>query len=192
MLYLFSEFIIMFLVAQMHPVLSAPTHMDCYVFEKSESVTALLLHEAIQTFEEYIAYYHFEGDPDELLDSTVAGVTPSEKQLDIYVKTMLFRLHIHRVKEDQEKLFKAPESILMPLKDIRHRLGHHLDLTKTILGLLEGEVELPPRPTPLALPYEHRYEKKVYGWKILASLKHWLARVLEVQSEAKAGCLEGI
>lgn len=118
--------------------------------------------------------------PADVPDSTVSGITISEKLRDIYIKNMLFNFHIGKLEEYQKKPWGNPQSIEGPLSRVKIRLAYFLDSIKTTLLKMDPEISLPTTPAPPLLSHARDYAKKVYGWCVLSTLKDWLTQVLQV------------
>lgn len=134
---------------------------------------------------------HFDGIkngsvPDDVPNSSIPGVSIFEKLQNIYMKNVLFYLHISKVEEIQNKLWiKQTTGVLSRLK---YRLSLHLVNIKHVLVTVYPDVSLPPTPTPLQLSHDHDFQKKNYGWGVIIRLKQWLQEVLLVLDETKNMC----
>lgn len=125
--------------------------------------------------------------PDDVPDSTISGITISEKLQDIYIKNMLFNFHIGKLEEYQKELWGNPKSVEEHLLHVKFRLAHFLVRVKRTLLNMDPEISLPTTPAPPLLSHNHDYAKKEYGWCVIFTLKDWLTQVLQVL-EAKEVC----
>lgn len=140
----------------------------------------------------YFLQIHFHGPrtgsvPNDVPDSTVSGVSIFEKLQDIYIKNVLFYLHILKVEEYNIKVWGNPEYIAGNLSLVNGRINHHLVKIKTILKKLYPEIALPATPAPPQLSHDE-YANKEYGWGVIVSVKAWHEQVLQVIEEMKKMC----
>nr|XP_046242331.1 uncharacterized protein LOC124057809 [Scatophagus argus] len=173
-------FLLMVLEIQWRPVFPAPTPTSC-VDDKTISLTKLLECETSWLLGEYIKFHGpFKASvPDEVPDSTVAGVSASEKLQNIYIKNKLFHFHISKVEEYQEKDLGNPQSVRQPLTAVKVRLSHLLYKIEVLMGS-DPEILLPTTPALPQLSQTHDFAKKVYGWGVIVRLKDWLTQVSQV------------
>lgn len=97
---------------------------------------------------------------------------------------MLFYLHILKVEEYQKELLVDPKSV--DLSRVKGGLPNLLARIKNILEHIDAEILA--TPAPLQLSHNNLYEKKEYGFGVIAKLKDWLTQVLQVLEEAKEVC----
>ncbi|KAG7491084.1 hypothetical protein JOB18_048329 [Solea senegalensis] len=180
----------MILDFQWRPVFSAPVHTSCRDIDNAKSLAALLGEETNELLDEYISVHGFRPDyvTDEILDYRIVGVTISEKLQDVYVKNLLFNLHIAKVNEYHKEITGNSESLSMRLFIVKERLSMHLAKIQIILGSVCPEIPLPPTPGTLQLHHDHSYAKKEYGLSVIVTLRDWHKQVWQVLEEAKNLC----
>uniref|UniRef100_A0A3P9NDE3 Ciliary neurotrophic factor n=1 Tax=Poecilia reticulata TaxID=8081 RepID=A0A3P9NDE3_POERE len=186
-------------------VLPAPTEHRCS-FESNEdlkcsskntlNLTNLLVHETNEALPQFFTFTFLLSQnndfcspqiPDEVPSATVAGFNTTEKLQDIYAKNELFSLHLSEVERYQKELFATKsrmlwnlKSILNSLSKLKMRLNYLLKTVECLIKAMDPSTPVPASPAALNLPYQHCYEKKVYGCAVLARLRGWGQKVKEV------------
>ncbi|KAK9522205.1 hypothetical protein VZT92_018684 [Zoarces viviparus] len=175
---------LMLLEVQWRPVFPAPTPANTnWDLDSTKLLTSLLILEANELLEEYMGF-HGPVDvsvPDDVPDSSMSGVTIIEKLQDIYIKGVLFYLHISKVEEYQKGSWSDSKSVLGPLSRVKGNLVNHVAKIKTMLINIDS---LPTTPAPPQWSHDLDYAKRVYGGGVIVALKDWLPQVLQALAEA--------
>lgn len=127
-----------------------------------------------------------ETVPKGVPDSTIHGDNMCEKLQNIYIKNMLFYMHISKVEEIEIQLWQNV-NITQRLSVVKGRLNYHLDIIKHILTDKYPDLSLPPTPAPLHLPHDKGFQKKQYGCGVIIRLIEWLkeAKTMYVKWDTK-------
>ncbi|CAK6959785.1 uncharacterized protein LOC122966251 isoform X1 [Scomber scombrus] len=98
------------LMLEWMPVFPAPTHSCDAVFSKLKDITSLMTLETEQLLDKYKDYHNIEGKkaPTNAPDSSISGKNNIEKLQDIYIKNILFHLHISQEKANGKNIGTWP------------------------------------------------------------------------------------
>lgn len=141
---------------------------------------------SFQTYEEFTyllqTKFHHISDPvmDDVPDSTISGNTIPEKLQDIYIKDVLFEMHMSKVKEYQGHHSLEDETIDGLLAKVKYRLSHMSQRLKTVFTSTDPKIPLPEKPAPPKLSHGDDMTKKLYGLGVIIRLKEWATQVLEL------------
>ncbi|KAM3611429.1 uncharacterized protein V6R79_018425 [Siganus canaliculatus] len=182
-----SVLVLLLLWVQWRPVFLAPLNNCLHDLQPTQSFRSLLLQLRSETEELLEKYVYVHGSiagsvPKDVPSSTISKAPRSEKQQEMYFKAREFYLHILKVEEYQKEVWGNPDSVQKPLSLVKGNLENLIATIKNLIGEEDS-----PLPTPASpqLSHKHDYQKKVYGWGVIASLKDLITEMLQDEANGK-------
>uniref|UniRef100_A0A671XL40 Ciliary neurotrophic factor n=1 Tax=Sparus aurata TaxID=8175 RepID=A0A671XL40_SPAAU len=166
----------------------SPSALNCQLIFSPlcKKIYIYILQGSLQTYEEFTnllqTKFHHISDPvmDDVPDSTISGNTIPEKLQDIYIKDVLFEMHMSKVKEYQGHHSLEDETVDGLLAKVERRLN---DMSHRLMKLfMNTDPKIPPpeKPAPPKLSHGDDMTKKLYGLGVIIRLKEWATQVLEL------------
>ena len=110
---------------------------------------------------------------DDVPNSTISGNTIPEKLQDIYIKTVLFEMHMSKVIEYQRQHSLKDETVDGLLAKVRRRLSDIPHMLEVLFRNTDPKIPPPNKPAPPKLSHGDDFQKKAYGLGVIIRVKEW-------------------